>query len=164
MLLPRAFSRVALVIACVTASACSSDSVTAAPAVPLESETWASALGVTLSQFTKLSTGVFYLDTVDGTGAVLTGTPTVEIYYAGYLPSGVKFDERPRANNGLPICFRLDRLIDGWIVGLQGMKIEGKRRLLIPPSLGYGAVANGSIPANSNLLFDVELVGVGCTP
>ncbi len=132
--------------------------------IPLESETWASALGVNLSQFTKLSTGMYYRDAVEGTGTVLSGTPTVEIYYAGYLANGTRFDERSSAAGGQPICYPLSGLIDGWIVGLQGMKIQGTRRLLIPPSLGYGAAANGPIPANSNLLFDVQLVGIGCTP
>ncbi len=164
MLLLRASRRLALVVAVVAAGACNSDPVGVPPVIPLESETWASKLGITLSQFTKLSTGVYYLDTVEGTGTALSGTPTVEIYYAGYLANGTKFDEVANTSGSQAICFPLSGLIDGWIVGLQGMKIDGKRRLLIPPSLGYGAVANGPIPANSNLVFDVELVGIGCTP
>lgn len=162
MPLLRSYRRLALVAACIAASACNSDPVGVPPVIPLESENWASALGVTLSQFTKLSTGMYYLDTVAGTGTVLTGTPTVQVRYVGFLPNGTKFDEV--ASSAPAVCFPLSGLINGWIVGLQGMKIQGTRRLLIPPSLGYGARANGQIPANSNLLFDVQLVGIGCTP
>ncbi len=162
MPLLRSYRRLALVVACIAASACNSDPTGVPAVIPLESETWASALGVTLSQFTKLTTGVYYLDTVDGTGTVLNGTPTVQVRYVGFLPNGTKFDEV--AASAAPVCFPLNQLIGGWIVGLQGMKIGGTRRLLIPPDLGYGARANGSIPANSNLLFDVQLIGIGCTP
>lgn len=162
MPLLRSYRRVALVLACLAASACNSEPTGVPAVIPLESETWASALGVTLSQFTKLTIGMYYRDTVEGTGTVLNGTPTVQVHYSGYLPIGTKFDEV--ATTAQPVCFPLNQLIDGWIVGLQGMKIGGTRRLLIPPGLGYGARANGQIPANSNLLFDVKLVGIGCTP
>jgi len=160
MSLPRLLRRLTIAAVSVVASACSAEDLTVPPEVPLETQVWASGLNVTLSQFTKLSSGVYYRDTTVGTGATLTGTPTVSVYYAGYLPSGSKFDERP--SSGQPICFPLTGLIEGWRVGMQGMKIGGTRRLLIPPSLGYGPVANGPIPANANLLFDITLQGVGC--
>lgn len=160
MSLSRLLRRVSLVALSVVASACAAEELTIPPEVPLETQVWASGLNVTLSQFTKLTSGVYYLDTTVGTGATLTGTPTVSVHYAGYLANGSKFDERPRS--GPPICFPLTGLISGWQVGMQGMKIGGTRRLLIPPGLGYGPGGNGPIPGNANLLFDITLQGTGC--
>ncbi|MBK6489636.1 MAG: FKBP-type peptidyl-prolyl cis-trans isomerase [Gemmatimonadetes bacterium] len=152
-----------LVGACVFAAACAATDLTIPEEIPIESQTWAPSLQVTLSQFTKLTSGVHYLDSLEGTGAALTGTPTVSVFYSGYIPTGSRFDERSSLSGGTPICFPLSGLIEGWKIGLQGMKIGGKRRLLIPAAYGYGSLSSGGIPANSNLLFNVELVATGCT-
>lgn len=157
---PRSIRRLAAFALTVVTAACAAEAVSVPAAIPLESQTWAPALQVTLSQFTKLPSGVYYLDSLAGTGTTISGTPTVAVLYAGFLPNGTKFDERA----GTPICFPLSGLIEGWKVGMQGMKVGGKRRLLIPSSLGYGSSANGPIPANSNLLFNLTLQGVNCTP
>ena len=162
MSVPRVLRRLTLFTACVIASACAADDLTIPSEIPIESQTWAPALQVTLSQFTKLTSGVHYLDSLEGTGAALTGTPTVSVFYSGFLPGGTKFDERSSVNGGTPICFPLSGLIDGWKVGMQGMKIGGKRRLLIPAAYGYRARSGGGIPPNSNLLFNVQLVATGC--
>lgn len=149
----------ALLLGAVVLTSCGSDTVSAPQEIPLDQQTWASSLGVTLSAFTKLPSGIYYLDTVVGTGAAVSGTPSVSVYYAGYLASGSKFDERARSSN-TPLVFPLTQVIQGWQVGMQGMKVGGKRRLLIPAALGYGASGNGPIPGNANLLFDIELVGL----
>ena len=139
------------------AVACNSDSTTAPEAIPLDQQEWATSLGVTLSQFTRLTSGVYFLDTAVGTGAAVSGTPTVKVAYAGFLPNATKFDE-----NTAGVCFPLNNLIPGWQVGMQGMKVGGTRRLLIPPDYAYGAGGNGPVPGNANLLFNITLQQVGC--
>jgi FKBP-type peptidyl-prolyl cis-trans isomerase len=168
MLLSRSLRRsvrtgrlVAVAATALALAACGSDVSTAPDPIPIEEQTWAAALGVNLAQFTKLSSGVYYRDITVGTGATLTGTPSVNVRYVGYLANGSKFDERTEAQG--PICFPLSGLIAGWQSGMQGMKIGGTRRLLIPPGQGYGSSGNGSIPGNANLLFDIVLTGTGCT-
>ncbi|HEX4932350.1 MAG TPA: FKBP-type peptidyl-prolyl cis-trans isomerase [Gemmatimonadaceae bacterium] len=159
----RPLRRLAVAAALLTASvaaACNDVGTTTPEAIPIEQQQWAAALQVNVSQFTRLTSGVYFLDSLVGTGTTLSGTPAVSVLYAGYLPNGTKFDERA----GTPICFALNGLIPGWQVGMQGMKVGGKRRLLIPPEYGYGAGGNGPIPGNSNLLFNITLSGTGCTP
>jgi FKBP-type peptidyl-prolyl cis-trans isomerase len=124
--------------------------------IALEQQTWGSTLNVSLSAFTKLPSGVYVLDTQVGTGPTLSGLPTVRVFYTGYLANGTRFDGNVGASS--PATFPLGSLIQGWQVGMQGMKVGGRRRLLIPSSLGYGPVgAGGAIPPNANLVFDIEL-------
>jgi FKBP-type peptidyl-prolyl cis-trans isomerase FkpA len=104
-----------------------------------------------------LHPGGFYYEIIAaGTGTV---TPQicsdVRVKYAGYLTTGFKFDEELTG-----ITFRLGQLIVGWQRGLPLIKKGGTIYLYLPPSLGYGANAVGSIPANSILVFSVELVDV----
>lgn len=139
------------------AVACTADSTTPPEAIPLDQQEWATSLGVTLSQFTRLTSGVYFLDTAVGTGTAVSGTPTVKVAYAGFLPNATKFDE-----NTAGVCFPLNNLIPGWQVGMQGMKVGGTRRLLIPPDYAYGAGGNGPVPGNANLLFNITLQQVGC--
>lgn len=84
----------------------------------------------------------------------------VLVHYVGTLDNGTKFDSS--YDNGQPIKFTLGQgnVIKGWDQGLVGMVVGEKRRLVIPPSLGYGDKAQGPIPANSTLHFDVELIGL----
>lgn len=140
--------------------ACGGSESTAPAPIPIEEQVWAASLGVTLSQFTRLASGVYYRDVTVGTGTTVSGTPTVAVRYAGYLANGTKFDERTEAQG--PICFPLAGLIAGWQSGMQGMKVGGTRRLLIPPDQGYGRGGNGPIPGNANLLFDITLTATGC--
>ncbi len=85
---------------------------------------------------------------------------TVSVNYVGTLQNGTKFDSS--YDRGEPITFVLGsgRVIKGWDEGILGMKVGEKKHLVIPPEKGYGNRAVGSIPANSTLIFDVELVGV----
>jgi FKBP-type peptidyl-prolyl cis-trans isomerase len=86
---------------------------------------------------------------------------TVSVVYIGVLPDGTVFDSSD-SHGGTPITFTIGagRVIPGWEQGLIGMQEGGRRLLAIPPSLGYGAQPNGPIPANSTLLFDIQLVKV----
>ena len=99
-------------------------------------------------------------DLVVGTGATAVVGDTLTVNYVGTLTNGTKFDSS--YDRGTPYVFQVGagRVIAGWDQGVPGMKVGGKRRLTIPPSLGYGSQAVGSIPANSTLVFDVDLVSI----
>ncbi|MDO8474501.1 MAG: FKBP-type peptidyl-prolyl cis-trans isomerase [bacterium] len=99
-------------------------------------------------------------DIVVGTGAQAQTGNTVSVHYTGTLLNGTKFDSS--LDRGTPFSFTLGQnsVIAGWEQGVLGMKIGGKRKLIIPPSLAYGPRATGPIPANSTLVFEVELLNV----
>ena len=99
-------------------------------------------------------------DLVVGTGATAAAGDTVTVHYVGTLLNGTKFDSSYDA--GRPFTFKIGagQVIAGWDQGVPGMKVGGKRRLTIPPSLGYGNQANGPIPPNSTLRFDIELLSI----
>jgi FKBP-type peptidyl-prolyl cis-trans isomerase FkpA len=105
--------------------------------------------------------GLMYEDLVEGDGEEAVAGRTVVVHYTGWLTDGTKFDSSLDRNS--PFSFPLGggRVIRGWDEGVQGMKIGGKRKLTIPPQLGYGpAGAGGVIPPNATLVFDVELLEV----
>ncbi|MDB4992059.1 MAG: peptidyl-prolyl isomerase, FKBP-type peptidyl-prolyl cis-trans isomerase FkpA [Parcubacteria group bacterium] len=100
-------------------------------------------------------------DTVVGTGVEAVAGKTVTVNYVGMLPDGTVFDAS--ANHGQPFSFTLGagQVIKGWDLGVAGMKVGGKRRLIVPADLAYGNQAvGGVIPANATLIFDVELLDV----
>lgn len=104
--------------------------------------------------------GLEIYDVEVGTGTVATSGKTVSAHYVGTLTDGTKFDSS--LDRGQPFSFPLGagRVIQGWDRGIEGMKVGGIRRLVISPELGYGGQAIGSIPANSTLIFEVQLVDV----
>jgi FKBP-type peptidyl-prolyl cis-trans isomerase FkpA len=111
------------------------------------------------------ASGLQYLDTSEGTGAVATPGQDVTVHYTGWLYNqgvqGAKFDSSKDRND--PFVFNLGAgmVIRGWDEGVAGMKVGGTRTLLIPADLGYGARgAGGVIPPNATLKFEVELLGV----
>jgi FKBP-type peptidyl-prolyl cis-trans isomerase len=104
------------------------------------------------------ASGLKYEDLVVGTGAVPAPTDLVTVHYTGTLQDGTVFDAS--RNHGGPISFPLNQVIKGWTEGVGSMKVGGTRKLIVPPNLGYGGQANGSIPANSTLTFIVELLDV----
>lgn len=101
-------------------------------------------------------------DSVVGTGAEAVPGKTVTVNYTGMLPNGQVFDST--SAHGQPFSFTLGagQVIKGWDQGIAGMKVGGKRRLIIPADLAYGAqgAGNGAIPPNATLIFDVELLQV----
>lgn len=99
-------------------------------------------------------------DETVGTGAVAQNGDVLTVNYVGTLTDGTKFDSS--IDRGTPFQFTLGagQVIQGWEQGFAGMKVGGKRKLIIPPSLGYGANQVGPIPPNSTLIFEVELLSV----
>ena len=101
-------------------------------------------------------------DLVVGTGTAAASGQKVTVHYTGWLTNGTKFDSSK--DRGDPFVFPLGKgqVIKGWDQGVQGMKVGGKRKLTIPPDMGYGSRgAGGVIPPNATLVFEVELLGVG---
>jgi len=111
---------------------------------------------------TVTSDGLKIWDVKAGTGETAVGGMDVTVLYTGWLTNGKKFDSTADHGNE-PFTFRLGghQVIKGWDEGVAGMKVGGKRRLEIPPDLGYGTRgAGGVIPPNATLIFDIELVKV----
>lgn len=99
-------------------------------------------------------------DLVVGTGAEAATGKKVTVHYTGTLTDGTKFDSSLDRNEPFSFTIGEGRVIQGWEQGLPGMKVGGKRKLVIPPSLGYGDQAAGSIPPSSVLIFEIELLNV----
>jgi peptidylprolyl isomerase len=108
----------------------------------------------------QTKTGLQYQDLVPGTGMMPRQGQRVSVHYTGWLTNGQKFDSS--LDRGRPFEFTLGagEVIKGWDEGVATMKVGGKRKLVIPPQLGYGARgAAGAIPPNATLVFEVQLLG-----
>jgi FKBP-type peptidyl-prolyl cis-trans isomerase len=107
--------------------------------------------------------GLVIVDEVIGTGATATPGDNVTVDYVGMLTDGTVFDaSKKRGNAGFTFALGAGQVIKGWDVGVAGMKVGGKRKLTIPSDMAYGNQAvGGVIPANSTLIFEVELLKTG---
>ncbi len=118
------------------------------------------------SGWVTTNSGLKYLDHVIGIGEEAVKGMTVEMHYTGWLwengQRGKKFDSSHDRNQPFQFQLGAGQVIQGWDEGILGIKVGGKRELIIPPELGYGPrpVGGGLIPANSTLNFDVEFLGV----
>ena len=111
------------------------------------------------------ASGLQIIDTKEGTGASPKPGQTCVMHYTGWLyengAAGRKFDSSKDRRDPFAFALGDGQVIRGWDEGVQGMKVGGTRRLVIPPELGYGARgAGGVIPPNATLMFDVELLAV----
>jgi FKBP-type peptidyl-prolyl cis-trans isomerase FkpA len=105
--------------------------------------------------------GLTYQELTEGTGAEAKKGDDVSVHYTGWLMDGTKFDSSKDRNEPFDFPLGAGHVIKGWDEGVAGMKVGGKRKLTIPPSLGYGARgAGGVIPPNATLQFEVELLGL----
>ena len=102
--------------------------------------------------------GLKVRDLKEGNGAVCAPGATVVAHYTGWLTNGEVFDSSRK--RGEPTKFPLTGVVAGWQQGIPGMRVGGIRKLVIPPELGYGSQAQRGIPANSTLIFEVELVEI----
>lgn len=120
----------------------------------------------TFSQYEqyKDKTQALFGDVQAGTGATVGQTSKVAVYYKGWLTNGQMFDQSRTGSDGKlqPFTFTMGahQVISGWEQGVYGMKVGGTRLIIVPPSVGYGATATGSIPANSLLVFEVQVLSV----
>ncbi len=109
----------------------------------------------------KTTSGLLYKIEKQGTGEAPKNSDTVTVNYKGTLTDGTEFDSSYA--RGEPLSFRLDGVIQGWKEGLKHVRKGGKITLVVPPELGYGKAGVPGIPANSTLVFDVELLGIKAT-
>ena len=145
---------------CALLLACTTEKQPEASAAPLNPDpaqnTYAASLGVALPAFFKTPKGVYYQDLQPGTGIASIPGRKANVRYTGWLANGKQFDSGTYA-----FTPGSHEVIEGWDEGIVGMKVGGKRKLVIPAALGYGA--NGAppdIPPNAVLVFDVELLSV----
>ncbi|USO02263.1 MAG: FKBP-type peptidyl-prolyl cis-trans isomerase [Alphaproteobacteria bacterium] len=108
----------------------------------------------------KTDTGLEYIETQEGKGECPQPGQKISVHYTGTLANGTKFDSSYDRGQPLQFIVGVGQVIQGWDEGLLSMKPGGKRTLIIPPELGYGARDLGAIPPNSTLYFDVELVEI----
>lgn len=119
------------------------------------------SLGVDTTKMTKTPSGLRYQDLAVGEGAEATAGKTVSVHYTGWLPNGEKFDSSRDRDQPFGFTLGAGQVIAGWDEGVAGMKVGGRRKLVIPPDLGYGtAGAPPDIPPGATLVFDVELLNV----
>jgi FKBP-type peptidyl-prolyl cis-trans isomerase FkpA len=128
--------------------------------IPPADLTFAPELGVNLSGMVRLGSGVYYQDEVVGSGEIAAFSSRLRVTYVGWLHTGQEFDRT--TESGGPMSFRLGvgQVIAGWDLGIEGMRVGGRRLLVIPSTLAYGSRPQGSIPPHSTLVFRVELVAI----
>ncbi|MBA3344682.1 MAG: FKBP-type peptidyl-prolyl cis-trans isomerase [Gemmatimonadales bacterium] len=156
----RLFSSLLLLLALIGCGG-DSDRASGAAASGAGGAGFAAELGVDTSDMTKTASGLNYEEVQQGKGAAAAQGQTVAVHYTGWLPNGTKFDSS--RDRGDPFLFTLGagQVIPGWDEGVAGMKVGGRRKLVLPPALAYGAAgAPPVIPPDATLVFDVELLEI----
>jgi len=115
-------------------------------------------LNVQTSTMQRTPGGAFYRDLEVGSGAAVDSGMTVSIHYAGHLPNGTPFDANQAPSAPFSFIAGVGQVIQGFDEAVDGMRVGGKRQIVIPPELGYGSQAVGPIPPNSVLVFVIEVV------
>ncbi len=113
------------------------------------------SLGVDVSAMTKTASGLYYQDLVVGEGETAVAGDFVNVSYTGWLANGDQF-----GSGEYSFQLGTGAAIDGFDEGVTGMKVGGKRRLVLPPDLAYGKNGKGTIPGNATLVFEVELLEI----
>jgi len=125
------------------------------PTGEVERTTFDAELHVNLDSMTRRASGLYVQDVVMGTGAVATRGRTVVVKYLGVFPDGKQFD-----SGEISVALGAGKTIPAWEEGLLGMRVGGRRRLVVPPHLGYGARGSGEIPGNAVLVFVMEVTSI----
>lgn len=127
--------------------------------VPAE---FAESLGIDLADMRQTPSGLYIEDLVEGRGLAARSGHVVVVHYTGWLPNGEQFDSTRDAGEARSFQLGARRdVISGWEEGVAGMRIGGKRRLVVPPQLGYGPRGvPGAIPPNATLVFEFELLDI----
>ena len=119
------------------------------------------ALGVDTVAMTRTPSGLRYQDVTVGQGKEAKAGRAVKVHYTGWLPNGEKFDSSRDRNEPFGFDLGAGQVIAGWDEGVAGMRVGGRRKLVIPPNLAYGTAGSPpDIPAGATLVFDVELLDV----
>jgi FKBP-type peptidyl-prolyl cis-trans isomerase FkpA len=122
---------------------------------------FSASLGVDTATMTKTPSGLRYQELAPGQGEAAAPGQTVSVHYTGWLPNGEKFDSSRDRNQPFGFTLGAGEVIAGWDEGVAGMRVGGRRKLVIPPDLAYGtAGAPPDIPPGATLVFDVELLDV----
>jgi FKBP-type peptidyl-prolyl cis-trans isomerase FkpA len=147
--------RLFLLLACalpLLAAGCDSSST---GATSVEDTNFASALGIDLSAMTRVNANLYYRDITVGSGALAQSGNSVSVHYKGWLSNGTLFQQ---SQQPFPFALGTGYVIPGWDQGVPGMRVGGKRLLVIGPSLAYGTRGSGPIPPNAVIVFEVELL------
>lgn len=161
MRMPAAVLAIALLAGCNQYEAQKAASATGATPSTPSTPAPAAAATPTGGKVHKLPSGLQYEDMVVGSGKMAEPGMNVSVHYTGWLTDGTKFDSSVDRNQAFQFQLGAGMVIRGWDEGVKGMRIGGKRKLTIPPDMGYGAAgAGGVIPPNATLVFDVELLDV----
>ena len=122
----------------------------------IEDTEFAASLGINLAAMTRTSSGLYYEDIETGEGDPATAGQEVQVAYTGWLANGTQFD-----SGSLTFTLGAGRVVPGFDEGVQGMRVGGVRRIVIPPALGYGSQARGAIPPDSILVFRIQVLSIG---
>lgn len=122
----------------------------------IERARFAASLGINLANFTRTSSGLYYEDIAPGTGEPAASGQSVRVAYTGWLTNGTQFDSGEFA-----FLLGAGQVVPGFDEGVQGMRVGGIRRIIIPPELGYGNRGSGPVPPNAIMIFRIEVLSIG---
>lgn len=146
----------AIMVALATFTSCNKDDDDTAKQAEIDEQIIVDYLAANNITAQRDDSGLYYTINVEGTGDHPTVNSTVEVYYKGTFTDGSIFDQTTQG----PISFSLQNLITGWQIGIPLMKKGGKATFYTPSALGYGTQGAGSVPANTVLIFDIDLIGI----
>ncbi|MES2124808.1 MAG: FKBP-type peptidyl-prolyl cis-trans isomerase [Gemmatimonadota bacterium] len=147
-----------LVLGCILAAPAGAQTLRLRSLSPVASLHLAASLGIPEDSLRTAGRGVWYHDIQSGDGAPVAAGDEVAVHFVGFLTDGTKFT----ATTTQPFHFLLgaDKVIPGWEDGVVGMRVGGRRQLVVPAFLGYGAKGSGPVPPDADLVFDITLVAV----
>lgn len=148
----RAIAMAGLVFAMVAVGGCGDD-ITGP--VAIEDAEFAASLGINLAAMTKTASGLYYEDIEVGTGELAVAGSNARVAYTGWLADGTEFD-----SGEFSFQVGAGRVVPGFDEGVQGMRVGGERRIIIPPALGYGSQGSGAVPPNAIMVFRIELLEI----